>query len=143
MKNGVITDTGPLVAYMSKHDTYHVWSRNQLEQIGLPLLTCEAVLTEACFLVSRNGGDAEDLINMLNQGWLSIPFSLLHESKAVGELMQKYANVPMSLADGCLLRMTELLPNSQLLTLDRDFYIYRKYGKEAVPVIMPDKIKDL
>ncbi len=143
MKNGVITDTGPLVAYLSKHDTYHVWSSNQLEQIGLPLLTCEAVLTEACFLVSRNGGDAEDLINMLNQGWLSIPFSLLHESKAVGELMRKYANVPMSLADGCLLRMTELLPNSQLLTLDRDFYIYRKYGKEAVPVIMPDKIKGL
>ena len=68
MKSGVITDTGPLVAYMSKHDTYHVWVCNQLEQIGLPLLTCEAVLTEACFLVSRNGGDAEDLINMLNQG---------------------------------------------------------------------------
>ncbi len=143
MKSGVITDTGPLVAYLSERDTYHVWSSNQLEQIGLPLLTCEAVLTEACFLVNRNGGDAEDLINMLNQGWLSIPFSLLHESKVVGELMRKYANVPMSLADACLLRMTELLPDSQLLTLDRDFYIYRKYGKEAVPVIMPDKIKRL
>ena len=57
--------------------------------------------------------------------------------------MRKYANIPMSLADSCLLRMTELLPNSQLLTLDKDFYIYRKYGKEAVPVIMPDKINGL
>jgi predicted nucleic acid-binding protein len=141
MKSGIITDTGPLVAYLSKCDTYHTWTCNQLEQISLPLLTCEAVLTEACFLVSRNGGEAEDLIYMLSQGWLSIPFSLLHESKVVGELMRKYADIPMSLADGCRLRMTELLPNSQLLTLDEDFSIYRKNGKEAVPVIMPDKRK--
>ena len=143
MKSGVITDTGPLVAYLSKRDTYHAWACSQLEQISLPLLTCEAVLTEACFLVSHNGGDAEDMIDMLSQGWLSIPFGLLHESKAVGELMRKYANIPMSLADGCLLRMTELLPNSQLLTLDGDFSIYRKYGKEAVQVIMPDKMKSV
>jgi len=135
----VLTDTGPLVAYLSQRDKYHFWACNQLKQVSLPLLTCEAVLTEACFLVSRNGGDGEDLIEMLNQGWLSIPFVLSHESKAVAKLMRKYANISMSLADGCLLRMTELLPESLLLILDGDFFIYRKFGKKAVPVIMPEK----
>ncbi len=137
MKHGVIVDTGPLVAYLSQRDRYHIWTCEQLEHIGSPLLTCEAVLAEACFLVGRNGGDAIDLIEMLNQGWLSIPFTLLSESANVSQLMKKYHNIPMSLADACLLRMTELLPNSKLLTLDSDFSIYRKNGKEAVPIISP------
>nr|VFK56127.1 MAG: hypothetical protein BECKTC1821F_GA0114240_100922 [Candidatus Kentron sp. TC] len=124
---------------MSEHDNYHAWTRGQLEHIGFPLLTREAVLTETCFLIGRNGGDAADPIEMLNRGWLSIPFDLSLESEAISHLMRKYANVPISLADSCLLRMTELLPESHLLTLDSDFSIYRKHGREPVPVIMPEK----
>nr|VFK28839.1 MAG: Predicted nucleic acid-binding protein, contains PIN domain [Candidatus Kentron sp. MB]VFK74118.1 MAG: Predicted nucleic acid-binding protein, contains PIN domain [Candidatus Kentron sp. MB] len=139
MRRGVIVDTGPLVAYLSERDNYHVWTRRQLEHVGFPLLTCEAVLTETCFLIGRNGGDAGDPIEMLNQGWLSIPFDLSLESEAIGRLMRKYANVPISLADSYLLRMTELLPESRLLTLDSDFSIYRKHGREPVPVVMPEE----
>ena len=139
MKRKVIVDTGPLVAFLSSRDNWHRWSCDQLEQVAPPLLTCEAVLTEASFLVSRNGGDAWSLADMVSQGWLTIPFALLHESSAVAALMRKYADIPMSLADGSLLRMAELLPESQLLTLDGDFSIYRKNGKEPVAVIMPDR----
>nr|VFK18034.1 MAG: hypothetical protein BECKLPF1236A_GA0070988_1018710 [Candidatus Kentron sp. LPFa]VFK33296.1 MAG: hypothetical protein BECKLPF1236C_GA0070990_1020010 [Candidatus Kentron sp. LPFa] len=63
----VIVDTGSLVAYLSQRDKYHAWICNQLEYIGFPLLTCEAVLTETCFLIGRNGGDAGDPIEMLNR----------------------------------------------------------------------------
>lgn len=81
------------------------------------------MLTEVCFWVSRDGGDAADLLDMLNQGWLAIPFALLHESQAVETL----------------LRMTELLPDSALLTRDGDFSIYRKYGKQPVDLIIPEE----
>lgn len=139
MKTDVIVDTGPLVAYLSDNDTFHAWACEQLEQIAQPLLTCEAVLTETCFLVSRDGGEAADLIEMVNQGLLAVPFALPHESQTVETLMRKYADIPMSLADACLLRMTELLPNSALLTLDGDFSIYRKSGKQPVELIIPEE----
>ncbi|WP_353572776.1 PIN domain-containing protein [Candidatus Albibeggiatoa sp. nov. BB20] len=137
MKQNIIVDTGPLVAYLSQRDKYHIWTYQQLEQISPPLLTCEAVLTEACFLISRNGGSAEDIIEMLNQGWLSTPFNLQQESDKISKFLNKYTNIPMSLADACLLRMTELLPNSPLLTFDSDFSIYRKHGKETINTITP------
>nr|VFJ72168.1 MAG: hypothetical protein BECKFW1821C_GA0114237_103228 [Candidatus Kentron sp. FW] len=89
MRRGVIVDTGPLVAYLSERDNYHAWTRGQLEDIGFPLLTCEAVLTETCFLIGRNGGDAGVPIEMLNRGWLSISFDLSLESEAVGQLMRR------------------------------------------------------
>jgi hypothetical protein len=53
-------------------------------------------------------------------------------------LMTKYATVPMSLADACLVRMTELNSGSTVLTLDRDFRVYRRTGRHVVPVIAPD-----
>jgi hypothetical protein len=52
--------------------------------------------------------------------------------------MQKYSNVPMSLADACLVRMTETYADAILLTTDTDFRIYRRHGRRVVPCVMPD-----
>ena len=52
-------------------------------------------------------------------------------------LMQKYAALPMSFADACLVRMTEVLPDPILLTTDTDFRVYRRHGRKAVPCILP------
>jgi hypothetical protein len=52
--------------------------------------------------------------------------------------MERYQSVPMSLADACLIRMTEIYPNSILLTLDSDFQIYRKNKNEIIPLIIPE-----
>ena len=52
--------------------------------------------------------------------------------------MQKYADVPMSLADACLVRMTEILPDPVLLTTDTDFRIYRRHGRKTIPCVLPD-----
>lgn len=51
--------------------------------------------------------------------------------------MTKYADVPMSFADACLVRMTEVMPDPTLLTTDADFRIYRRHERKAVPCIMP------
>jgi len=52
-------------------------------------------------------------------------------------LMQKYAQTPMSLADACLVRMTETLADAVLLTTDTDFRIYRRHSRQVVPCVMP------
>ncbi len=59
------------------------------------------------------------------------------EAEALKHLLRRYHDVPMDLADACLVRMTELYPNCTLLTLDSDFQIYRKHRREIISVIFP------
>jgi predicted nucleic acid-binding protein len=68
-------------------------------------------------------------------------FSLSDEVETVQTLIKKYDNVPMSLADACLVRMSELIDNSVVFTLDSDFHIYRKNGKRKIDLIIPDSIQ--
>ncbi len=74
---------------------------------------------------------------MVSSGVLKIYFSLPNEIETVEKLMKKYANVPMDFADACLVRMSELIENSVVFTVDSDFLIYRKHGKKQVPLIYP------
>jgi len=119
---------------------YHAWAIEQLEQISFPLLTCEAVITEASFLVYRSTGSSQIIVEMLQQGLLVIPFVISDEVDAISTLMQKYSNVPMSLADACVLRMAEIYSESEVLTLDSDFYIYQKSKQQQIPLIIPQDI---
>ncbi len=80
------------------------------------------------------------MIEWIKQGTVRIVFRLENETESVAKLMSKYTDVPMSLADACLVRMTELLKNSKLLTLDSDFQIYRKHRRQMIQTIMPDKL---
>ena len=82
-------------------------------------------------------GGKESAISLLSRGILQIPYDLNEEAQVVEELMRRYSSVPMSLADACLVRMTELYPSSELLTLDGDFTIYRKNRYELIALIMP------
>lgn len=137
MKPAVILDTGPLVAFLSERDAYHDWITQQVTGIQYPLLTCEAVLTEACFLL-RKHFKTQAVIEMVSQNLISVPFHLnKKEIEVIKNLMAKYANIPMSFADACLVRMSEQHPHSAILTLDSDFRIYRKHGNQTIPVIMP------
>ena len=133
----VLLDTGPLVALLNRRDAHHDWTRTQFDRITPPLLTCEAVLSEACFLLGRAGQGAQSVLELLNRGVVSLRFHLTEESEAVAELMTRYANVPMSLADACLVRMAELFPRSVLLALDSDFLIYRKHRRSSIRTLMP------
>lgn len=132
-----IVDTGFLVALLNRREYYHPWVTEQLSRISAPLLTCEAVVTETCFLL-QNIHQGEDIVlKFINSKKLQIPFQLNQESSAVQSLMQKYRSVPMSLADACLVRMAELYPDSTLLTLDSDFQIYRRNKNKPITYICP------
>ena len=95
-------------------------------------------MTETCFLLRSHDMGRREVLRSLQQGYLQVPFHLSDEAEAINLLMQRHQNVPMSLADACLVRMSEIYDNSAVLTLDSDFKIYRKHRNEQIPVIMPD-----
>lgn len=94
-------------------------------------------MTEAAFLLKREGGDPDRLMAMLERGVLKLDFSLDDHWSDVRELMRRYRDTPMSLADACLVRMAEIHAGATIFTLDRDFTVYRKHGRQVIPVLMP------
>jgi predicted nucleic acid-binding protein len=138
MNRRILLDTGPLVALLNGRDEHHDWARFHWAQTEPPLLTCEAVLSEACFLLRGAPRGNEAVFELVRRRVVQIAFHLEDHLEAVTRLLRKYANVPMSLADGCLVRMAELSAESAILTLDNDFRLYRKNGRHVVPVVMPE-----
>lgn len=132
----VLLDAGPLVAVCNARDHFHDWACEQFKLLKPPFYTCEPVIAEACFLLGKN---QNVILEMLQTGLFDIRFALEKESSAIQRLIRKYSDVPMSLADACLVRMSELHANSRVLTLDRDFLLYRRNGRQVVPRIMPDR----
>lgn len=129
-------DTGPLVAFLNARDAHHDWARKVLDGVEPPLRTCEAVISEACFLVRRLKGGPDAVLELVARGIVQIGFRLDAELGPVRRLMTRYASTPMSLADACLVRMTELDGRATVLTLDKDFRVYRRNGRQIIPVIL-------
>ena len=133
----IVADTGPIVALLNKRDQYHEWAVRTFEGLEPPLYTCEAVLAEVAWLVRKLPAGATAVIDLLIRGVLRVDFRADTELLALRTLINKYAPVPMSLADACLVRMTELDPKSEVVTLDSDFRLYRRSGRLAIRLIMP------
>ena len=106
MKEVVLLDTGPLVAWLCDSDQWHEWSAEQFGKLEPVFFTCEAVLAEACFLYARAGGDPAKIIATVRRGFLDATFTLASEAASIELLMQRYADSPMSLADACLVRLS-------------------------------------
>ncbi|HYL25519.1 MAG TPA: PIN domain-containing protein [Burkholderiales bacterium] len=132
----VLADTSFLISLLSRRDVHHQWAALQTAELPPPWLTCEAVLSEAFHLLGARGGPA--LRAMLLRRWLRAAFNLAEHLPAVLKLMEKYADVPMSLADACLVRMTETHADSLILTTDADFRVYRRHSRQVLPCRMPD-----
>lgn len=133
----ILLDTGPWVALLCRSDSQHVWARDQFAQLREPLLTCEAVVAETCFLLARNGFDPAAALAFIERGAIEVGLSLQAEASAIRQLFQRYGNVPASLADACLIRLSELHEPCKVLTLDSDFQVYRRHGRKAIALISP------
>ena len=134
----IIADTGVIVGYLSNKDQWHKWTLSQMENLPTPFLTCEAVITEACYLMRKSPNGKQDVVQLVADGVLVIDFSLSDEVEKIQSLINKYDDVPMDFADACLVRMSELIDNSVVFTLDGDFHIYRKNGKQKIDLIIPE-----
>jgi predicted nucleic acid-binding protein len=117
MATSALVDAGFLVALLSRRDANHRWAAEQAPHLPPPWVTCEALLRRGAVVCAYRFADDMD---------------------AVLRLLEKYADVPMSFADACLVRMTERLNNPMLLTTDADFRIYRRHGRQIIPCVLPD-----
>lgn len=134
----VLLDTGPLVSFLASGLRHHLWTVEQWKRLRPPLLTCEPVLTEAAFLLTREGRDADAVFELLERKVIRIALSVQEEQADLRALMHRYRNRPMSLADACLVRLSEIHKSGEIFTLDSDFRIYRRHGDKVIPVRMPD-----
>lgn len=137
MNREILVDTGPIVSFLNGRDADHAWVASCWQQLRPPLLTNEPVLAEAASLVHTHGGDADAVLQLLERDVLRIDFRLGEHLASVRKLMRKYHTAPMSLADACLVRMTELRADCAVFTLDDHFRIYRRHGRQVIPVLKP------
>ena len=135
MARSVLVDAGYLVALLSRRDTHHRWAVAQAQRLPPPWTTCEAALSETFRLLGSRGGDA--VAALLRRRAVIPRFDLGDDLEPVLELLRKYADVPMSLADACLVRLSETSADPVLLTTDSDFRVYRRHGRQVVPSVFP------
>ena len=135
MAESVLVDAGFLIALLSRRDRHHLWAAAQAPHRTLPWKTCEAALSEAFHLLGARGRPS--LAALLRRGAVVSAFDFDDELPRVLNFMQKYADVPMSMADACLVRMSETVPGSLVLTTDADFRLYRRHGRQVIPCVSP------
>ena len=133
----ILADTGPLVAYVSETDQHHRWALGAFNSFYESLYTCEAVVSEVLFLLRSDGVSVETFLQLLERGAVKTAFSMEENQADVVNLLRKYADQPVSLADACLVRMAELNDNCQIFTTDKDFLVYRRKGRSVIPLLAP------
>ena len=135
MAGNLLVDAGFLVALLSRRDSHHSWAVTQATEHAPPWRTCEAVLSEAFHLLGTRGTPA--LSALLQRRAVLASFAFNDDIESVLKLLKKYADVPMSLADACLVRMTETLSDPLVLTTDSNFRIYHRHSRQVIPCVMP------
>ena len=133
----ILADTGPLVAYFDRDSEFHEWVRDRFRELTDPLISCQPVLTEALFVLKRGGLDPNLILALVERGELICDFDVHSEIAAIQRLLRKYSDLPATLADVCLVRMSEINPECCVLTLDRDFLVYRRNGRQSIPLLAP------
>lgn len=127
------------MALLDRRDPHHCWAASQLESLSEPMITCEAVVSECAFLLENTDPGYRRLTGFFRDRIVRLAFDLDDHFDAVATLMAKYQDVPMSLADACLVRMSELHDRARVFTLDADFKLYRRHGRQAIPLIFPQR----
>ena len=133
----IIVGAGPLIAFFRAGDKHHLWAEETFKKERPPFYTSESAVTEAAYFLAVSGIPARRLLDWVENGYLKIPFQLDEQAGAVAALMDKYGD-RMDLADATLVRLSELLDDCQVLTTDyEDFSIYRRRGRQTIPLLTP------
>lgn len=132
-----IADTGFLVAFANRADRHHAWALEIAQRVIEPLLTCDAVLAETAFQVQS----AALVLDLVRDGLIRPAFVIAEHTARLSELASRYADRMPDLADLCLIRLSELHPKYPVITTDvRDFRVYRRGRREAIPLICPSAV---
>ena len=131
-----LIDAGPIIAFLTD-EANHDWAAEQFSRFE-SFETCEAVLAEACARLAYAGFEQTAVIRLVDEGVLRLTFDTAYNIGRILALMEKFRDLPMDFADACLVTMSEEEKDSLVVTLDsKDFSVYRRYGRQAVPVLTP------
>jgi uncharacterized protein len=129
-----ILDAGPLIAALNRNDLHHRWARETIARLGPPFYSCPEAVAEAAAMT----GQPAAIVEMIQAGEIVLTFDLADQAASVLALLRKYADRSMDLADACIVRMTELVRDCRVVTVDRaDFSVYRRNGRDLIPLIAP------
>lgn len=143
MHTCVVADSGPLLAFLDPAEARHREVVAAMRDLPLPWLTAESVLSELTWLLRRNGRRMTLVNRIVASGMVEVVPLFPACADDIAELMARYENVPMSLADACLVKLSELHADAALLTFDSDFRIYRRFQREPVPLVrLPQRVQE-
>lgn len=132
-----IVDSGVLVALLVAKDKHHEWAKEVVGNYPAPLLTCESVLSETQFIVSRMSSKRFDVAELVTRGFLTVEPVFDRGADKISTLLRRYANFPASLADASLIYLSEQHSKRDVLSTDSDFKVYRRSDRTHVPCILP------
>jgi predicted nucleic acid-binding protein len=133
----VLLDTGVIVALLDRSETEHASCVATLEGLGHPIVTCEAVIAESCYLLRGLQGASEAVLENVERGVFQIPFRIAHSAAAVWSTLRKYRDLAPDFADACLIQLADELDTGDILTLDRDFRAYRWHRNRRFNLLIP------
>jgi len=121
----VLLDTGVIVALLDRSEKHHPTCVETIRQIRAPLVTCEAAIAESCYLLRRVPGASESILENVAAGIFQIPLPLTACAREIQRVLRKYRDRQIDLADACLIHLATELGTGKILTLDKDFNVYR------------------
>jgi uncharacterized protein len=133
----VLLDTGVIVAWLNRRDHHHQRCVEALATVRHPLVTCEAVISECCFLMQRIPAAIDEVLKNVADGTFRIPFQLSEDAADVASILRKYSDTPADFADACLVAMADQLDTGDILSLDSHFKHYRWRRNRRFNLLVP------
>ena len=134
--NATLVDTSAIVALLDRSERHHAECVEVLSELRGPLVTCEAVIAEACYLLRTMAGAPTAVLQNVAKGVFQIPLRLVDRASQVEKLLKKYRDVPMELADACLVDLADGVGTGRILTLDEDFRVYRWRSRRNFEILI-------
>lgn len=136
MTTGVLLDTGPLVAILSRKDSSHRVCVAQLRTITPPVLTCWPVITEAAWLLRQHPVAVQRLLSSFTKGWIKLLPLEASDAEPIAKILNRYRKLNAQLADAALVHLAERERLDTVFTLDRrDFSVYRVSGNKSFRIL--------
>ncbi|MGA9673159.1 MAG: PIN domain-containing protein [Terracidiphilus sp.] len=132
-----LIDSGAILALLDRSEWAHERSVRALEELRRPLVTCEAVITESCYLLRHKPLAIEAVLANVGSGFFGIPFQLASSSAQIQAILQKHRDTPADFADACLIHLADQLNTGDILTLDKEFARYRWRRTKSFRLLIP------
>ena len=137
----ILLDTGVIVALLDRSERMHAACVNAIEEAAAPLVTCEPVIAESCYLLRGIAGAAEAILENVKTGVFQIPLQLSPAAAPLQRFFRKYRDREVDLADACLVHLASELETGDILTLDGDFEIYRWGNNKAFRLLVKNQAR--